>query len=358
VSFARSGRQLLSTGFDFTVRRWKFDFPRPRDDSYPVNQSFSMNTVSRLAFLRPREKTGKTLAVLTNYPSCLSLIDVATGKSETLRQDDSAWHICLTASGHRPEAIAIAGRGAGAGALPGSLEIWNAASGHMTWKVPVDPQRFCCAAAFSRTGQYLASSHFRGLRFKDPTVCLWDVEKKSLVKCFSGSLASALAFSPDDQYLLLAGDNWGIGAVRILHVDSGETIAKLSVHNDLVSWIGFAPSQRLFAAIDKQGGFVVWRWPSREVVLSRDRDQVSSGSGVFSPDDKLLAVACRDLVEFWRIDSGRKIGEVTFPGIVSSIAFADSGDLLAVATTRGSVHLVKSSGTTQLLRDSPDSANP
>jgi WD40 repeat protein len=315
-----------------------------------------MNTVSRLTFCDRGKTSGNTLAVLTNYPSCLSLIDVVTGKSQTLSQDDSAWHICLTASGHRPQAIAIAGHGASAST--GNLEIWNAASGHMIWKVPVDPQRFCCAAAFSCTGRYLASSHFRGLRFQDPSLCLWDMEKKSLVKCFSGSFASALAFSPDDQYLLLAGDNWDRGAVRVLQVDTGETIAKLLVHNELVGWICFAPSQRLFAAIDMQGGFVIWRWPSREVVLSRDRDQVSSGSGVFSPDEKLLAVACRDLVEFWRIDSGRKIGEITFPGIVSSIAFADSGDVLAVATTRGSVHLVTSDGTTQLLRDSPDSANP
>jgi WD40 repeat protein len=66
-----------------------------------------------------------------------------------------------------------------------------------------------------------------------------------------------------------------------------------------------------------------------------------AGVPAFAPDGRLLAVAAKDKVQLYAVDTGSKMREWDFPGVVHAIAFAADGRHLATANANGTVYILR-----------------
>ncbi|MFH1139864.1 MAG: protein kinase [Pseudomonadota bacterium] len=114
-----------------------------------------------------------------------------------------------------------------------------------------------------------------------------------LLKSFSGHSGevTALAFSPDEQYILSGGAD---GFLRLWEIKSGDCQEVFEGHTDRVSCLAFSPDGRLLASGGADGTVRVWDSYSGEnlQLFSEHNDYVSAV--VFSPDGEHLVSAGYD----------------------------------------------------------------
>ena len=88
-------------------------------------------------------------------------------------------------------------------------------------------------------------------------VCLWDVQKRQLVRRFEGfvdELIYCAAFAPDGG-LLAAGDG---KLVRVLDVQTGRIVMTLEGHSDSVNDLAFSPDGQTLASDCYDGTVLLW----------------------------------------------------------------------------------------------------
>jgi WD40 repeat protein len=156
-----------------------------------------------------------------------------------------------------------------------------------------------------------------------------------------GGRVTALAFDPTDQFLAIASED---GAARIVEVDSGDEIGRLSFgEGDLaqVEDVAFSPHGDLVAAINEGGRVCLWDLARR----SERGCMFTEGQGLrlaFSPDGTRIATASENFAIVWDIASGEPLHRFYHFDLLNDakmahwlwlndIAFSPDGHFLATA---------------------------
>lgn len=222
------------------------------------------------------------------------------------------------------------------------------------------------AIAFHPTGTLLASSS------GDATVCLWDVQSRSLQRMLQGhiNLASNVAFSPDGR-LLASGHTDHL--VRIWDVSSGEEVRYLSGHTQPIGALAWTPDGTIIATGSPERRVMLWdvasgsirqrfaeqRGNVHHIAISPDGNTLASGGGFgdlflwdlasgtlrhrlfandkdvfhidFSPDGRVLATSGDDrCVRLWDVATGTLL-DVLYQHTqeIIGLAFSPTGAFIA-----------------------------
>jgi WD40 repeat protein len=140
-------------------------------------------------------------------------------------------------------------------------------------------------AAFSPDGKLLATAMALG----EERILLWDPATLRRLGEFQGR--EPLAFSPDGKLLAGRGPN---ESIRVWDVSSREEARRLPAPR-LASCLAFAPGGRELAVVDRFSGrlhsrLVLWDVKSGRSIFASEEVPPDSGTVVFSPDGRSLAV--------------------------------------------------------------------
>jgi len=140
------------------------------------------------------------------------------------------------------------------------------------------------------------------------------------------------AWSPDGQILAV-----GIGKdIELLSASTGQTLRRLSGHEDEVSSIAWFSDSRRFISGSKDGVLLLWDAQSGQLIQKLDE---TGFHPTVSPDGTMVAIAGEDnLIDVFFMDTG--LAQLTFRGHTRSIddmAWSPDGSMLVSASEDGTV---------------------
>jgi len=204
------------------------------------------------------------------------------------------------------------------------------------------------SVAFSQSGTMLAIGTGRNNHWDDGSVYLWTTGAApkliASLKDPEGGLVGAVAFSPNNQYLVWSDNQ---GAVYVYNIAARTTqtlqpIAKGAGYG--VNGLVFSRSGGLLAGSGANGAAYVWTvgtWKPFGSPLYGPNNQSASGLA-FSPDAAMLAVAdSSGTVDLWSLASGTvsKVFRAPSGAAMQDVVFTpDGGALIATASSGSSPH--------------------
>lgn len=243
------------------------------------------------------------------------------------------------------------------GNYEGTIGLWDITSGEEVNRFRGHKWPVRCLA-FSPDGTYLASGTagvslaFNLLSAGDAR--LWHVQRGEEIRTFQLDVGpfgynnvSALAFSPDGQYLFIAQDKivvlWEVASGNELRQFTGHQYA---IHSLAVSGDGqllvTSSSWKTLMEIDPRGELKIWSVESGSLVKDLALPGGAVNSVVFSPDGKQLLTGSDHAVRLWEIESGTVIKD--FPGLmapVKSVSFSPDGKYILAGSADGKAILWK-----------------
>ncbi|MET7571907.1 hypothetical protein ABZT04_25870 [Streptomyces sp. NPDC005492] len=321
ISFAPRGRILATASWDHTVRLWDVDNPhRP----------------ARLAILKEPWRLwsvafgqgGRVLA--TASERSVRLWNVTDRRAPVALSTLPEVSAAPTWVAFRPDGDTIA-----TGHTDGTTRLWNV-------RDPRRPRRLATlnghtgavtSAAFSPDGRSLATTG-------DTTARLWDVtdpaapRRLDVLRGHTDTVTS-VAFAPDGR--TVATGSWDHTA-RIWQVGGGPRTRPptvLSGHTAIVWSVAFSPDGHTLVSV---GGSTLF-WDVNEPARPRRVSAIPGGAyqAAFSPDGRVVADADR-LLDLRDLSLG------TQDDVVTSLAFAPGGQVLASAGWDGTARLWRVTG--------------
>jgi WD40 repeat protein len=204
----------------------------------------------------------------------------------------------------------------------GYVRLWNATTGHpygrpMRQWGPAGAERpqHAYAVAFSPDGQFIVSAG------NDASLNKWRVADQSLVRTFAVERADVIsvAFSPDGKTLAAALGN----SVVELWDPNGGKRPELRTDAGFIAGLAFSKDSRTLATGSTDHTARLWDLAShRQVAIFRGSED-SVWSVALAPDGTTLMTGSLDgVVRFWDVLSGRKIGVLAHSGFVNAVAFS------------------------------------
>jgi WD40 repeat protein len=268
---------------------------------------------------------GQTLA--TNGRSGkVRLWDVATGTERAVLEGKDGWDPTVLFT---PDGRTLASTG---NPPSGGIFLWDAATGALRHRVPVD---FAVSCLRCSPGGTL----FAGFGNRLPV--LWDTATGERLPPFPDSAFCFhfdLAFSPDGNLLAVPGD----GTIKLWDTVTREQRDCLQVPwaraGVRILAVAFSPLGNLLAAGGVNRGVRLWDLAKREEGPPLPGSKSVTFSSVdFSPDGRIVAGICQAAVKFWDVERRQELAALGFDERVRDLAFSPDGQLLA--TARGTVRL-------------------
>jgi WD40 repeat protein len=225
------------------------------------------------------------------------------------------------------------GRLLAAGTEGGNVAVWKVGSPQAPATVfpPGSANQPIDSVAFSSRGDLLAGGTGNG------SVLVWEVTSRQPLAPFQpggdGNPASAVAFSPDGQFLASSS---GAGAL-LWDVATRQEGAVLTLLDNIegVSSLAFSPDGRLLAAATSSGTQLWNLTASPPTVAAVVPGKASSVA--FSSDSAILAVRAGDAVTLWDTSTSQQIGTLAVGGTGGPVAVSPGGTFLADATGDGGI---------------------
>ncbi len=198
------------------------------------------------------------------------------------------------------------------------------------------------ALAFSPDDRLLAVAgrNARG----EPTVDLWDMQTRKLGTTLNHSApVRSLAFSPDGQLLATFDDT---GTTEVVEWRSSHILTRLTALPPRRSEAGavtFSPDGNRLAVGEDYGTIRVVGWPSGSVIPIQTQTSDGVTALAFSPDSKVLAAGfaySSGTIHLWDSGSGEPRGQLTnHTGFVCALAFSPDGQRLASASADQTIRI-------------------
>ncbi|MEL6148933.1 MAG: WD40 repeat domain-containing protein [Chloroflexota bacterium] len=303
-------------------------------------------------------------------------IDNISAEKQTIAQITvlhSAHEGKITSMAFSPDGMTLATAG-----TDNDIQMWDMSTGGQIATL-VDHKADVTSLSYSPDGKTLASSSGYFNNRDDNTVRLWDAEectpkstfnkhKERVVdvvmhprgelivsadatgrlyiwRAFNGEVLRSIdtpspinhiALSPDGALIatahgseLAAKDN----ALRLWNVQTGERIREFSDMSDWVIDVTFNPDGNTLLATDYSDRVMAWDMSSGEKVLDLSEGELAR----YNPQNDLIAIAHGKNVSLVSVRSAEPKMELRHGEDVTSIAFNDEGELLAVGLASGDI---------------------
>ena len=198
--------------------------------------------------------------------------------------------------------------------------------------------------SFTHDGKFLISAG------DDKVVRVWDLASGKTVRKILGPVGDgpvgfiyAAALSPDDRYLAIGGflsSAPNEGVIRVHDFRSGEVVALLKGHTDVVTALAFSRDGHYLVSGSEDKTVRLWdanSWTQLKV-LSGHRDSIYSVA--FSPDNQRVISASDDkTLRLWSRD-GQMLKEMAgHQGLVKTVRFSPDGQFIASGSTDQTIRL-------------------
>lgn len=231
--------------------------------------------------------------------------------------------------------------------LGGTVEIFDlksqtlSATIHLSADAATGPIGSVVALAFTPDGSELAIAGNHDTSGSVGQVLFWNVAQGGFISApfvESDGTISALAFSPDGQYLV-TGCGSGSFGVRIWSMEQRTAVSPiLKQHTQTINSIAFSPDGRHFASAGADGLVLIWS----DVPYTGLSHLIDSGTSTytqtaFSPDGALLAIGGENAITLWDVKLQVPLKTLTIPpedrnnspDALGGLAFSPDGKALA-----------------------------
>lgn len=140
----------------------------------------------------------------------------------------------------------------------------------------------------------------------DQVIRVWDAYTHNQLQVLEqrGRLFQKATFSPDGQFLAAAG--WGGNSVLVWNLTTGQLVAELLGHTDMVLAVAFLPGGQEIVSASRDHTLRHWDWPSGRLI----RTLIGHARPVMgldvSPDGQYVASGSADgTARVWEVASGR-----------------------------------------------------
>jgi WD40 repeat protein len=229
-----------------------------------------------------------------------------------------------------------------------AIRLWRVSDGSLVSEISLDSH--AQGLKFSPDGQTIAAG------MADNTVRLWRVSDGSELSILKGhsNWVFSIAFSPNGK-LLASGSR--DGTIRLWQVSDGTELKILEIHADKVTTVAFSPDGHILASGSTDGTVRLWQIPDGkldttiELVPVRDdplnpeqKKNPSVSSVAFSPDGQILAVGSYDaavyLIQVSDSSQVQVLEDFSDMAYITTVVFSPNDRLLAIAT-QGTLQLRK-----------------
>lgn len=210
----------------------------------------------------------------------------------------------------------------------GHMQIWFYKERHLqyVWRAH---HSAVSAVAFSPDEQYLASGSWDGV------IKLWNSANSALLwQSPPVNVIMALAFSPDGRALVSGGTD---GQIRIWDVSTGALLQTLDEHTGPVFCVAWSPNGKILAGAGHDARVRLWKTTREDTVLLKPtpRKTLDGHSApvrglAFSSDGRILASASWDkTVKLWDAQRGTQKENIPLQAHIEGLEWSSDGRYLA-----------------------------
>ncbi len=196
-------------------------------------------------------------------------------------------------------------------------QVWDIQAGSRVDELGIEPGDLL---NFSPDGSRLASKIGQAIQ-------VWDAAIYQPLHSFEDyrALAEAIEFSPDGRSLAAAGNS----GIQTLDTATGQWGKAFPMW--YATHLAYSRSGDLLAASNDNQEVIVWNVRTGELLITLDVD--STTSLAFSPDETLIAIGSKDVVNLWDIQNARQATTLASQGgEVIALEFSTDGQQLTSAS--------------------------
>jgi WD40 repeat protein len=408
--FSPDGKTLATSSSDQTIRLWNVESGTLlRVLQGHQGEVYGLNFVENEHYLVSGSKdrtlriwdieSGVTLRVLQGHSAAVNGVTSyadkilsASSNSTIMLWQTTLPHQQLIDLPSEPISVAIApdGKSVAVGFMKGALHLYSLPNHHLLWKEQAAHDNYIREMAFNSDGTLLATAS------SDSHAKLWQVENATLTlkqtfrvhKNNISTKVSAVAFSPNDQFLATADHDGQIGFfavgkeqkhfyqaadegkissiafdlsgtrlltsgrdgyARLWHVNGSQLtlLKKFPKAQNQIMWASFSPDGKWIATVGHEQLVRIYSTSDYQEKYRLEGHQDTVFRAIFSPDNQQIVTASADAtIRFWDLKNGSELFVLNLPSRAYPVPLRDfdfrctaQGCWIAVPLSRGKLAL-------------------